>query len=146
MTSGKFVLRTIIVFVAANLLGFLGHGLWLHPDYLSLGAMMRPEAAQQTHYPWMLVGFLTYSAAIVWMYSQGKSARPWLGQGVRFGVAVWGIASVPVYLVNYVVAPWPGMIIVKQIAWDFVAVVLLGIIIAALARKDAVVQPGAASA
>jgi hypothetical protein len=39
MTFGKFLLRTIAVFVATFLLGFLGHGTLLHRDYLSLGAI-----------------------------------------------------------------------------------------------------------
>jgi hypothetical protein len=138
MALGKFLIRTVIVFVAGCVLGFLGHGLWLHGDYLSLGPMMRPEAAQQAHFQWVLLGFFIYSVAIVWMYAQGNSSKPWLGQGFRFGVGIWAIGSVPMYLVNYAVAPWPGMIIVKQIAWDFIALVVLGIIIAALSRNDAV--------
>jgi hypothetical protein len=146
MTLGKFLVRTIAVFVATFLLGFLGHGTLLHHDYLSLGAMMRTEADGQAHFPWMLLGFFIYSAAIVWMYSQGNSGKPWLGQGFRFGAGVWAIASVPMYLINYAVAPWPGKIIVKQVAWDFVAVALLGILIAALSKNDAVAQPRAASA
>src|SRR5262245_12683181 len=105
MSFGKFLLRTVIVFLVGNVMAFLGHGLWLHSDYLSLGPMMRPEAAQQAHYPWMLLAFLIYSVALVWMYSQGNSGRTWLGQGFRFGVAVWAIASVPMYLVNFAVAP-----------------------------------------
>lgn len=143
MTFGKFLLRTIAVFVATFLLGFLGHGTLLHRDYLSLGAMMRTEAEGQAHFPWMLLGFFIYSAAIVWMYSQGNSGKPWLGQGFRFGVGVWAIASVPMYLINYAVAPWPGMIIVKQVAWDFIAVVLLGLVIAALSKNDAAQPRGA---
>jgi len=88
MTLGKFLTRTVIVFVAGSVLGFLGHGLWLHRDYLSLGPMMRPEVAQQAHFPWVLLGFFIYSLAIVWMYAQGISSKPWVGQGFRFGVGI----------------------------------------------------------
>lgn len=137
MSFGKFLVRTVIVFLATFLLGFLGHGLWLSRDYHSLGPMMRSDAAQQTHFLWMLLGFFIYSAAIVWMYSQGNTGKPWLGQGIRFGVAVWAIASVPMYLINYAVAPWPGKLVAKQLGWDFIAVVVLGLLIAALCRKDA---------
>lgn len=144
MIFGRFLLRSVIVFVVGTVMGFLGHGLWLHRDYMTLGPMMRTEAAQQAYFPWLLLGFAIYSVALVWMYAQGNSGRPWLGQGIRFGVAVWAIASVPMYLVNYSVAPWPGIIVVKQICWDFIALVTLGVVVAALSRKDATRAAGGA--
>jgi hypothetical protein len=36
MSFGKFLVRTVIVFVATFLLGFLGHGLWLSRDIIPL--------------------------------------------------------------------------------------------------------------
>jgi hypothetical protein len=145
MSFGKFLVRTVIVFVATFVLGFVGHGLWLSRDYRSLGPMMRSDAEAQTHLPWMLLAFFIYSAAMVWMYSQGHTGKPWLGQGLRFGGAVWAIASVPMYLINYAVEPWPGLIVTKQLCWDFIAVMLLGLLIAALSRKDAVRAVNAAA-
>jgi hypothetical protein len=143
MSTGKWIVRAIVVFITANVMGFLGHGLWLHPYYMTLTSMMRGEQDQQRYYPWLLLGFLFYSFALVWIYAQGNSGKAWLGQGVRFGVAVWALASVPTYLINYSVAPWPGGIIARQIGWDLVASLVVGIVIAALSKKDAAVARAA---
>ncbi len=137
MSIGKWILRAIVVFISANVMGFLGHGLWLHRYYETLGPMIRSEAEQQTHYPWLLLAFLFYSFALVWIYAQGNSGKAWLGQGIRFGIAVWALASAPTYLINYSVAPWPGEIIARQIAWDLAASVVNGVVIAALSKNDA---------
>jgi hypothetical protein len=60
---------------------------------------------------------------------------------VRFGIAVWAISGVPLYLTNYTIEPWPGMFVTKILAWEFVAMVSLGIVIAALAKADQAAQP-----
>jgi hypothetical protein len=51
---------------------------------------------------------------------------------------VWAISAVPQYLTSYVIEPWPGMFVAKILAWEFVAAIILGILVAALARNDVV--------
>jgi len=63
-----------------------------------------------------LISCFCYSGALVRIYSQGKSSKPWLGQGMRLGVAVWAIATVLLYLTNYVIEPWPGVFFAKILA------------------------------
>jgi len=60
-----------------------------------------------------------------------------LGQGFRFGVAVWALASVPLYLANYVIEPWPGVFVAKILAWELVTAILLGVSVARLSKNDA---------
>jgi hypothetical protein len=144
MTLGKFLLRTLVVAIAMFGLGFLGHQLLLGRDYVSIEPIMRNKAEMQSHMPFALISCLSFSAALVWMYSQGRNTKPWPGQGFRFGVAVWAIASVPLYLTNYVIEPWPGMFVAKILAWEFIAGVILGIITAALSKNDAAGQPRSA--
>jgi hypothetical protein len=136
MTLGRFLARTMVVAIAMFALGFLGHQLLLGRDYAAIEPIMRSKTDMQAHMPFALLFSLSFSGAFVWIYSQGRSAKPWLGQGVRFGVAVWALASVPQYLANYVIEPWPGRFVGKIVAWEFIAAVLLGILAAALARND----------
>jgi hypothetical protein len=136
MPPTKFLLRTIVVAVAMFALGFIGHQLLLGRAYVAIEPIMRSKADMQAHMPFALMNCLVFSAAFVWIYSQGRSARPWLGQGIRFGVAIWAIASMPLYLTNYVIEPWPGIFVAKILAWEFAAAVILGIIVGALARHD----------
>jgi hypothetical protein len=105
---------------------------------------MRSKADMQEHMPFALLFSLTFAAAFVWIYSQGRSTRPWPGQGIRFGVAIWAISRAPLYLTNYTIQPWPGMFVAKILAWELVAAVALGILIAALSKSDATARERAA--
>ena len=89
----------------------------------------------QAHMPFALISCLCFSGALVWIYSQTRNSKPWLGQGLRFGVAAWAMAIVPPYLTNYVIEPWPGVFVAKILAWEFVAVLISGALTARLAKK-----------
>jgi len=41
-------------------------------------------------------------------------------------------------LSNYVIEPWPGIFVAKIIAWEFVAALVLGVVVAALSRNEGV--------
>ena len=142
MIIGKFLLHTIVVAVAMFALGYVGHQLILGPAYSSIIPIMRSQADMQAHMPFALISCLCFSAAFVWIYSQGQSAKPWLGQGLRFGIAIWAISAVPLYLTNYTIEPWPGMFVTKILGWEFIAMMTLGIVIAALSRAGQTVQSG----
>ena len=136
MTPGKFLLRTIVVALAMFALGFVGHQLLLGRAYAVIEPIMRSKSDMQAHMPFALINSLVFSAAFVWIYSQGRSASPWMGQGIRFGVAIWAVASVPLYITNYVIEPWPGIFVVKILAWELVAAMVLGILVAGFAKND----------
>jgi hypothetical protein len=57
-----------------------------------------------------------------------------LPQGIRFGVAVALLTSVPTYIIYFVVQPMPGNVVVKQIIFESALMVILGIIVAWLYR------------
>jgi hypothetical protein len=146
MTVGKFLLRTIVIAIAWFALGYVGHQLLLGRDYVAIEPIMRSKADMQAHMLFAPLSALLYSAAMVWIYAQGRSAKPWLGQGVRFGLAVWAIASVPQYIANYTIEPWPGAFVAKLLAWELVAAILLGILVAGLSKNDGAVNSNAAEA
>jgi hypothetical protein len=137
MILRRFVLRTLIIAFVMFALGYIGHQLLLGRDYVVIEPIMRSRAAMQAHMPFALISCLVFSGAFVWIYSKGRNAKPWLGQGTRFGVAIWALASVPQYLTNYVIEPWPGMFVAKILVLEFGASMILGILVAALARNDA---------
>jgi hypothetical protein len=119
------------------ILGYLGHQLLLGRDYATIEPIMRNKADMMAHMPFAFINALCFSTAFVWLYSQGRSARPWMGQGIRFGLVIWAVAMVPLYLTNYTIQPWPGIFVAKILAWELVAMTTLGIFVAALARNDA---------
>ena len=60
-----------------------------------------------------------------------------MGQGLRYGLAVWLVASVSRYLTYFAIQPLPGGIVAMQIGLELVMMLLLGIVIAAIYRKPA---------
>ena len=96
--------------------------------------LFRAEGDEQKYFPLMILAHVMLSGAFVWIYARGVEAKPWLAQGVRFGVAVALLTVVPTYLIYFVVQPMPGGVVIKQIAFDGVLMVILGVIVARLYR------------
>ncbi len=134
--NAKFLIAWVVILVLSMVAGIVVHGMLLQPDYMATN-LMRPEAEQQQYMVWMIVAHVIMAGAFVWIYSRGKEARPWLGQGLRFGLAVALLAVVPLYMIYYCVQPLPGMLVVKQIVFDTIAMLVLGAVVAFLYRDKA---------
>jgi hypothetical protein len=130
----KFLMSTVIVFVVSMIFGFVVHEVLLGANYSQVAHLYRAEEDQMNYLHWMLLGALLASAAMVWIYRQGKKDTPWLPQGVRFGVALVLLMTIPWFLTYYAVQPLPGMLVVKQIVFESVGTVVLGILVAWLHR------------
>ena len=130
----KFLIAWPAVFVVWLAGSFVIHGLLLHPDYAALPNLFRTEADSQRFFPLMLLAHVIMSGALVWIYSRGAEPKPWAAQGVRFGLAIALLATVPTYLIYYVVQPMPGAVVAKQILFDGILDILLGLAVAFLYR------------
>jgi hypothetical protein len=132
----KFLLAWLVVFVVWMVGSFVIHGLMLHDDYAQLPHLFRPEAEAQRHLPLEILAHVLMSGAFAWIYSRGVENRPWLPQGVRFGLAIALLTVVPTHLIYHVVQPIPGTTTVKQIVYDTILVLLLGILLASFYRPS----------
>jgi hypothetical protein len=132
----RFLIAWALVFVAWMLGSFLVHGVLLHADYSQLPNLFRPEADAQRHFPLMILAHVILAGAFVWIYARGTENKPWLGQGLRYGLAV-ALLIVPIYMIYYVVQPMPGDLMVKQIVFDGILLLVLGGIVAWLYRVPA---------
>jgi hypothetical protein len=127
----------IVLFVAWMLGSFVVHEVVLHDDYAKLSSLFRPEAEMQSYFPLMVLAHAIMAGALAWIYARGVEARPWLPQGLRFGMAVALLTIVPTYIIYYVVQPMPGMVALKQIVLDSILMVILGVIVAFIYRQPA---------
>jgi hypothetical protein len=127
----------LVVFIAWFAGSFLVHGVLLHSDYMFLPTLFRQEADPGKFFPLMFLAHAMLAGALVWIYARGAEAKPWASQGVRFGVAVALLTVVPSYLIYFVVQPMPMNLTIKQIVFDGVLTVILGIIVAWLYRDRA---------
>jgi hypothetical protein len=133
----KFVIAWIVLFIAWFVGSFVVHGVLLRSDYMQLTNLFRVEGDQQKYFPLMFLAHVILSGAFVWIYARGVEAKPWLAQGVRFGVAVALLTIVPTYMIYFVVQPMPGEVVIKQIVFDGILMVILGTIVAWLYREEA---------
>jgi hypothetical protein len=126
----KFVIGWVVIFIAWFLGSFVVHGVLLHSDYMQVPNLFRTEADAHEYFPLMILAHVILSGALVWIYARGAEAKPWVAQGVRFGIAVALLTAVPNYMIYFVVQPMPGDMVIKQIVYDGMLIVILGIIVA----------------
>jgi hypothetical protein len=129
----KFLIAWLVVFVVMMLGGMVIHGMLLQDEYMATG-LMRPEAEQEGMMAWMLLAHVMMAGAFTWIYARGVENKPWLGQGLRFGLALALFCTVPIYLIYYCVQPVPEMLVIRQIAYDLILMLLVGAVVAFLYR------------
>jgi hypothetical protein len=132
----KFFIAWAVIFVVWMLGSYVVHGVLLYAEYSQLPNLFRPEAEAQEKFPLMLLAHVILAGAFVWIYARGMEAKPWLAQGLRFGVAIALLGIVPTYMIYYVVQPIPGSMAVKQIIFDGILLLVLGVIVAFLYKSE----------
>ncbi len=129
----KFWIAFVVIFILTSLLGFAVHGAWLAPDYAKLTGVMRTDEEQMGLMHFMVIAHLFYAFGLCWVYRMGHdSSKAWLGQGVRFGIAITVLIWIPVYLIYHTVAYFPMAVAVKQIIGELVSSIIVGLTLAFL--------------
>ncbi len=129
-----FVLSVVAVFVTAMILGALVHHFLLGQEYMKLVHMFRSPEDAKAHFPFMLIAHVIMAIGWTWIYRMGRENKPWLGQGIRFGIAVALICTIPMYLIYFAVQPYPSDMVALQITYDTICSVILGMVVAAVNR------------
>ncbi|MEO8137033.1 MAG: hypothetical protein ABI831_24020 [Betaproteobacteria bacterium] len=133
--SKRFWISVVVMFVMAMMIGFLVHGMLLAPEYKKLTTLFRPEADQARYFPVMLLAHVLIAFSFTWIYVRGREAgKPFLGQGVRYGIAVALLSSVPMYMIYLAVQPMPEAVVIKQILSDTIGLIAMGIVVAWINR------------
>lgn len=130
----KFIVAWVVVFIAWFMGSFVVHGVLLHADYMQVPTLFRMNDDAHVFFPLMILAYLPLSGAFVWIYARGIASKPWVGQGLRYGIAVALLATVPNDIIDYAVQPLPGMMVIKQIIFESILVVVLGLVVAWLYR------------
>lgn len=134
----QFVISVVVLFVVSMLLGFVVHGWLLHAEYAKLVPnLFRSPQDAQGHFAYMLLAHVSMAVGLTWIYRQGRDARPWLGQGLRFGAALAVLMTIPTYLIYFAVQPLPSDLVAQQIVYDTIAMLIMGVVTAAVNRGSA---------
>ena len=135
MNTKRMVIAFVAVFVFVTLANFVIHGMLLQPYYMQFPQLMRSPADGQAHAPFLMLAFFFFSLGFVWIFAQGVSSRPWIGQGIRFGAGVWLVTSVSEYIVYYAIQPWSMQVVSMQIGLELIMNIVAGVIVASIYRS-----------
>ena len=133
MNLKRLVLTIIIVFVVSFFAGFFIHTIWLKQDYLLVENLYRPMGQEKMLF--IVLAYLCFSIGSVWLYAHGVEQKPWVGQGIRFGLAMFLVTTIPWFFITYAVQPYPLILIMKIILSEGVNKIFLGLVTALLYRK-----------
>ena len=131
------ILAYVVCLVLYTLSNFVIHAVLLQPLYQRTPQLSRQPQDAAAHAPFLLLSFVLFTLAFVWIYAQGVEAKGWLGQGIRYGLAIWVIASLSRYLIYYAIQPWPTTVVAAQIGLELVTTLLVSVVLASLYRKSA---------
>ena len=131
----QFIISVVAVFIATLLVGFVVHASILGPDYAALPNLYRGEEDSQNYFHYMLIAHVLMAIGLTWVYRMGRQDTPWLGQGLRFGLAIIILMTIPMYLIYYAVQPMSAELLHKQIIFDSIGMLILGPLVALLNRN-----------
>ena len=130
--------KTIGAIVAGFLVQFGGlfliHSVWLNQDYVNTASVWRSHEAMNARVWAMLLAILIYAVGAVLIYIRGVEAKPWIGQGIRFGVLLALVTVVYGSLSGWVIFPIPHMLAVKWIIGEGLLSVVFGLVVAAICQ------------
>lgn len=131
----RFWIGWLVVFILWLAGGYLIHDVLLGAEYAALPNLFRPQAEVHEGILHLALIHLVMAGAFTWIYSRGVTDRPWVGQGLRFGVAIALLAVVPMYLILQVVQPWPTSLTHQAMAYDSLLVVVVALALAAIYQR-----------
>jgi hypothetical protein len=142
MDAKKLVGGVVAAFVILFVAGFVVHNVWLGTTYRQMrdaGFSFRPEDTMR-HKLWgVWVSDVLYSILFVWVYARGREEKPWVGQGIRYGILMSLFTVVPSTLNEYVVYNLPHTLTLEWMVAGLITLMLMGLAVAAILKKPSVV-------
>jgi hypothetical protein len=125
----RFWISGIVLTIVWMILAYIVNWVLLKTQF-DMTNLFRSDAEQMRHVGWLVLADLLIGFSLTWIYRQGNTTAPVLGQGLRFGIAVAALAVVPMCLTYYAVQPMPGALVVKQIVLDVISALIMGVLVA----------------
>jgi len=135
MSTKRVILAIVAGFVLVSAGRYLIHNVLLASAYAEHAALWRSQDAM-LHRLWViyLANFI-FALAAVLIYFRGVEAKPWLGQGIRFGILLALATAVPQSMIEYFTYPIPHSLALHWILSEGALAVLLGVLAAAICRR-----------
>lgn len=132
MMIKKLVIAIVLAYFVLMGTNWLVHGVILMPDYNAIPDSHRnPDDIH--HRMWiMAIGQFLFAALFAYIYTRGAEKKPWVSQGLRYGILMAFFTVVPYSLSEYVTYIIPHTLAVKWMIAGTMQLIILGWIVAAI--------------
>ena len=143
MTRTRFVAATIAAFLVSQILAVVVHGVILAADYAPFyGTLLRPMSAQAEWRMLLLpIAHVCFVMALVWLSGRIQLEGSATVRGLKLGLVGFFLGHLPHALLSYAEQPWSGSLIAKQIGLELLSSLLIGVTVAAVARRARAPSP-----
>jgi hypothetical protein len=128
--SKKFIIASVVSFVLFCGLGYLVHGYILADAYGHYPALWRTADDAAKHMPFIIIANLAMAIPFAWIYERGRTDAPWMGQGLRYGIAMAALVPAGKFITYYAIQPISHSLALHQILFDGVAIVITSLVVA----------------
>jgi hypothetical protein len=126
----KFGIAVAVAFVMFSGLGYLVHGYILADAYGHYPDLWRTVTDSSKHMPFILIANVTMAIPFVWIYERGRQDKPFMGQGLRYGIAMAALVPAGKFITYYAIQPISHELALHQILFDGVAIILTAVVVA----------------
>ena len=116
MDTKKLIAAIVVGYLFMTGADYLIHGVWLSALYQQSPESWRPQDQFQNKMWIMPLGDLLFVAMFAYLYTRGVENKPWLGQGIRYGVLMALLVTIPLTLSQYVIYRVPDELPLRWIA------------------------------
>jgi hypothetical protein len=134
MALKKTIGAIVVSFILLSVGGYLIHNVWLAQDYRAHSDLWRSQDAMLHRLLHIYIANLIFSIGAVLIYARGVEAKPWVGQGIRFGILLALVTVIPNSLVEYFVYPLPYQLVLKWMIGGGLLSIVVGLGIAAICQ------------
>lgn len=135
----KVVIASVAVFILLMATNYFVHSILLMPDYDAIPLSHRNLAGIEHRFWAMVIGQIFFSIMFAYIYTRGTENKPWMVQGIRYGILVTFLTVVPTSLAEYVVYIVPYMLVIKWMIAGGIQLILAGLLVAGIFKSSAAV-------
>lgn len=127
MNIKKWVITSLVVFVASWIMDFIIHMVILQGAYEATSHIWRPEAEMTSMMWWMWLSGLIWCFLFVYIFAKGYEGRG-IMEGVRFGLIIGLFFMLTMSLGNYVTLPIPFSLALYWFIFGLIEITIMGVI------------------
>jgi uncharacterized membrane protein (DUF485 family) len=127
------IVAAYVVLMGTN---YFIHQILLMPDYDAIPMSHRANTGIMERLWVMAIGQFFFATLFAYIYTRGAENKPWLVQGIKYGILMTFLTVVPYSLSEYDVYIIPYMLAIKWMCFGGVQMILLGLVVAGICQGE----------